>query len=218
VKQIEDLKRLASFLESQDIKVDSSVEERLKLYLKMLFTWSMKMNLVSANDIELLVNRHFFASFYYVYALKNILRQGQNLLDLGTGAGFPGIIISIYFPEHQVFLLDSSRKKTLFLRKTKDALSLNCEITNQRAENLRPENFQQFDYVLARAVASMQKLSEWSGPLLKRTGSLITIKGAEEDVGVDQEKYMISSHQINVSWLKFSDYFENKKLYKMELV
>lgn len=218
MKQIDDLTSLVDFLKSQGLSIEPAVEERLQLYLEMLVSWSRKMNLVSSNDSGLLVNRHFLASFYYVNYLVDSFRKQQRLLDLGSGAGFPGIIVSIYFPEHRVYLIDSSRKKTLFLRKVKECLSLNCEITNDRAENLRSEKTPKFDFVLARAVASISRLSELAGPLLQKPGSLITIKGSDECVELDQNKYIVSSQQIDESWLKFSDYFEKKKLYKMELV
>jgi 16S rRNA (guanine527-N7)-methyltransferase len=143
--------------------------------------WNEKINVISRNDVDHLYEKHVLHSLSIAAVFS--FRPGQSILDLGTGGGFPGIPLAIYFPEVQFHLVDSIGKKIKVVQAVIDALGLKNVTAEQiRAEQLRPRLF---DTVVSRAVAPLKELWQWSKPLLHKKADpasgygLICLKGGD---------------------------------------
>ena len=210
VKQLDDLQKLTSFLITENIHLSEQQILKLKIYLSELVSFAGKHRIVSNKDINHIVLRHFLSSFYFVKNIKDIVSESDNILDLGSGAGFPGIILSICFP-NKVVMVDSIRKKALFLNRIKKDLDLNCEVVNDRIENFTNYEKRGFKIITARALASINDLMDLSHSFLLK-GVLHTIKGLnfKEEFSGREEEINLSVKKIDDNWTKYSDYLENK--------
>lgn len=164
-------------IELQKLNIEPTKEQlsNLEKYKNLLIEYNKKFNLTAItkeNDIYL---KHFYDSLTLTKALD--LNKELNLLDIGTGAGFPGLVLKIFFPKLNITLLDSNNKKITFLNTVIKELNLNNIICiNKRAEEL--QNLREtFDVVTSRAVAHLRILSELAIPLLKVNGLFIPLKG-----------------------------------------
>ena len=142
--------------------------------------WNQKINVISRKDIDNLYPHHILHSL--AIAKKVNFRPGTKVLDLGTGGGMPGIPLAILFPEVQFTLVDGTRKKILVVQEVADAIGLkNVRAIHGRAEELK----EKFDFVVCRAVASLDKLYHWSIRLVHDKhkhglpNGLITLKGGD---------------------------------------
>lgn len=150
--------------------------------LKPLYEeWNQKINVISRKDIDNLEDRHILHSLAIVSVVR--FRTGAQILDLGTGGGFPGIPLAIFYPNVQFKLIDGTGKKIRVANEIIEALGLkNVTAEQVRAEELKK---QKFDFVVCRAVASLEKLRLWSARLLKRKqnhalpNGLLTLKGGD---------------------------------------
>lgn len=164
-------------IELQKLNIEPTKEQlsNLEKYKNLLIEYNQKFNLTAItkeNDIYL---KHFYDSLTLTKTLD--LNKELNLLDIGTGAGFPGLVLKIFFPKLNITLLDSNNKKITFLNTVIKELNLNNIICiNKRAEEL--QNLREtFDVVTSRAVAHLRILSELAIPLLKVNGLFIPLKG-----------------------------------------
>lgn len=148
----------------------------LEPYCNLVRTANQSMNLVSRQDIDQLYAHHVVPSLLFL-ELKR-LQPGDHVLDIGSGGGFPGMVIAIMEPTIQMTLVDSTAKKTKFLRHCVAELGLNnVTVITGRIEKLETVSGQ-YDHVTARAVAPLETLWAWAAPLLKRIGTLEAMKGA----------------------------------------
>ena len=149
--------------------------DKLQKYYEILITENQKYNLTAIIKQEDVYLKHFYDSL----TLKKIVDLNtQSLCDIGTGAGFPGIVLKIVYPTLKVTLLDSTEKKCKFLQKVIDSLELkDIEVINERAEIFSKENREKYDIVTSRAVAPLKHLLEYSIPLVKVNGFYIAMKG-----------------------------------------
>jgi 16S rRNA (guanine527-N7)-methyltransferase len=132
-------------------------------------------NLVSRTARDQLLSRHVPESIRLAHLLPGTARR---LLDVGSGGGFPGMVLAIVRPELEVHLLDSTAKKTRFLTETADELGVDVTVHTGRAEDLaKPPLAGSFDVVTARAVAPLDRLLPWTLPFLHPDGLLYAIKG-----------------------------------------
>jgi 16S rRNA (guanine527-N7)-methyltransferase len=134
--------------------------------LEALYTdWNNKINVISRKDIESLYEKHVLHSLAIAAIFD--FPAGLQIVDIGTGGGFPGVPLAIFFPEVQFHLVDSIRKKLKIIEAVKEAVGLN-NITTQhtRAEEIKGRKF---DFAVSRAVAPLQELLKWSRPLMKGT-------------------------------------------------
>ncbi len=146
------------------------------IYLRDLKKWNRVYNLTAIRDDKGIVLKHFIDSLSYLKAIP--VRKGLKVIDIGTGAGFPGIPIKICHPDIVLTLVDSSMKKTLFLRHICRALSLEgLEIIQKRAEELKNDFESSFDILLTRALYKVNDLLSFGIPLMKRGGILVVSKG-----------------------------------------
>lgn len=173
-----------SFLDSafKKIEVHLSTEQirQFEVYHDQLLLWNKKSNLLSRRDESRIVERHFVESA--ALCRFNVLLEAASVLDLGAGAGFPGVPLKVVLPQLKLSLLDSNRMKTLFLKDViKHLKLLDVEVICERAENvaLRHVYRHKFDVVVTRAVASLEKLYGWAADFLRPGGHLVAMKGPD---------------------------------------
>lgn len=148
----------------------------LQIYKDMLISYNQKFNLTAIKTEEDIYLKHFYDSLTICKATT--LKENLKLLDIGTGAGFPGLVLKIVFPKLDVVLLDSNHKKGMFLEDVIKRLGLKrIKVLTVRAEELDKTYREYFDIVTSRAVAHLRILTELSIPYLKVGGMLIAMKG-----------------------------------------
>lgn len=160
------------------LSFDEAVIEKFSLYEKLLLEWNEKMNLTAITAHDEILNKHFTDSFSF----HSIIPHGAHLVDVGTGAGFPGLPLKIVRPDLTVTLMDALQKRLTFLDTVTDALSLtNVETLHMRAEDAghSPLCREQYDVACARAVASLPVLCEYCMPLVKKGGLFLALKGPD---------------------------------------
>lgn len=171
--------------------------EQLEKYYELLVTENKKYNLTAITDKEAVYLKHFFDSLTIT---KIIELNNQSLCDIGTGAGFPGIVLKIFFPNLNMTLVDSTLKKCKFLNYVIEELKLtNIEVLNKRAEEFSKEVREEFDIVTSRAVAPLKHLLEYSIPLVKVDGSYIAMKSdiTNEIIGISNYEKKLDIKKIN---------------------
>jgi 16S rRNA (guanine527-N7)-methyltransferase len=143
----------------------------------VLLEWNSKMNLTAITDERDIIIKHFLDSVSCLEFKTDF--SGRKVIDVGTGAGFPGVPLKIVKPDIKLTLLDSLKKRTVFLADLMQRLNLECEIVHGRAEEMgvNPKYREKYDIVLSRAVASMNILLEYTLPFAKVGGYFICQKG-----------------------------------------
>jgi 16S rRNA (guanine527-N7)-methyltransferase len=147
-------------------------------YERELLDWNKKFNLTAIRDEEAIRTKHFLDSFSCVMAWK--ANPPHRLVDVGTGAGFPGIPLKILYPNMKLTLVESVGKKAMFCHHIVRVLGLeSVDVIRSRAEDLgqKPEHRESYDWAVARAVASLNILSEYLLPLVKVGGIMLAQKG-----------------------------------------
>lgn len=173
------------------VEIDEKTAEKFYRYMQLLVEWNEKINLTAITDEDGVVYKHFVDSLT-VYPLirelmsKKIVNEGATsecrLIDVGTGAGFPGIPLAIIDPDIEVVLLDSLAKRVVFLQEVISDLGLtNITAIHSRAEDgaQNPEYREKFDISIARAVAAMPLLAEYCVPFVKVGGYFVAMKGGD---------------------------------------
>ena len=164
---IKELEKINIFLTINEIK-------KLEEYYLILKEENEKYNLTRIIEQEEVYLKHFYDSLTIAKIIKI---NNQSICDLGTGAGFPGLVLAICFPQTKITLIESNGKKCNFLKKVTDKLSLeNVKIINDRVEEYSKDNREIFDIVTARAVAPLKHLLEYGIPLVKVNGYFIAMK------------------------------------------
>ncbi len=166
---------LARGLQRLDLPADAQVIERLADYAGMVLSWSRSYNLVAAGDLDALLDRHFLDSL----CIHPFIRP-PTLLDVGSGAGFPGLPLALARPDLQVTLLDSSGKKVRFLRHVIRTLGLaNVQTVEARVESFRPADG--FATITSRAFASLREFMDRIRHLLAPGTRVLALKGRKPD-------------------------------------
>ncbi len=158
-------------------EIDDKQAAQIEQYLVMLIKRNKKINLFSGKDMDRISERHLLESIAWIPCVEEQLYSP--IMDLGSGAGFPGIPLAILKPDKEVILVESNRKKVLFLKEVVKKLNLNASVAHQRVEEMRknPENIHRFPWIVSRAVAKLSILIKWAYPLLSEKGTLIAFKG-----------------------------------------
>ncbi len=151
--------------------------KQLEIYCQFLLEYNTHTNLTAIKEEDQVYLKHFYDSLTFTKAIN--LTKYNNLLDVGTGAGFPGMVLKIFYPELEITLLDSNNKKINFLKELTQKLELTkVNFYHGRAEEFCQENREKFDIVTARAVSNLSVLSELCLPLTKINGYFIPLKGS----------------------------------------
>lgn len=154
--------------------------EQLEIYCNFLLEYNSHTNLTAIKEKDQVYLKHFYDSLTFIKAIN--LDNYETLLDIGTGAGFPGMVLKIIYPNLEVTLLDSNNKKINFLRELTMKLGLTkVNFFHGRAEDFCIKNREKFDIVTARAVSNMSVLSELCLPLTNVNGYFIAMKGSNID-------------------------------------
>ena len=201
----------------------------LTLYEKELLEWNQKFNLTAIRDVESIRTKHFLDSFSCVLAWK--AAPPQHLIDVGTGAGFPGLPLKILYPDLRLTLVEAVGKKAKFCQHIVDVLRLKqVEVIQARAEDLGQDlrHRETYEWAVARAVANLNVLSEYLIPLARIGGTILAQKGesapaeaqsAEETInllggnlkqlipvhlpGVADERYLVVVEKVARTPLKY---------------
>lgn len=176
--------------ESEKIGILLTEEQLLKfeLYKELLLEWNEKINLTAITDEYEIIMKHFIDCLEIVKYIK----KGSSIIDVGTGAGFPGIVIAIYFGgDVSITLLDSLNKRLIFLGEVVEKLELkNINIIHGRAEEMshKEEYREQYDIAVSRAVANLFTLLEYDSPYIKVNGRCLLMKGDKVDIEIQEAK------------------------------
>ena len=172
------------------IDVTKAQLEKLDIYCNFLLEYNTHTNLTAIKNREEVYLKHFYDSLTLIKSID--LTSIENLLDIGTGAGFPGMVLKIFFPNLQIYLVDSNNKKTKFLIELKDKLNVDkVEVINNRIENITSRFINSIDMVTARAVTNLPVLVELALPLVKVDKYFIAMKGNAQDE-LENSEYAIT--------------------------
>lgn len=180
------------------IEINDKQLKQLEKYYKLLIDWNEKINLTGITKKEDVYLKHFYDSLTMqkIVNLYNV----ETLCDVGTGAGFPGLVLKIMFPNLKITLIDALNKRINFLNDVIEKLELkDIETIHSRSEDYALKNREKFDVVTARAVASLPVLMELCVPLVKEQGYFIPLKA-----NITEEK-ILSKNAISKLYLKEVD-------------
>ena len=187
------------------IPVSAEQAEMFQRYMELLLEWNERLNLTAITQPEEIIEKHFLDGLTVLLACD--IKQEAKVIDVGTGAGFPGIPMKILRPDLRLTLLDGSNKRLNFLGVICDALGFSCSRVHKRAEEagLDPAMREGFDVAVARAVAALPVLSEYCLPLVKMKGFFVAMKGpgaAEELSEAENALKILGGSKVEVKQLE----------------
>lgn len=193
-----------------NIKLTDSQKEALEKYYELLIEYNKIMNLTRITSKEDVYLKHFYDSLTIVKAID--LNTVDNLCDIGTGAGFPGLVLKIVFPNLKVTLLDSLQKRINFLNQVIKELDLkDIEAIHKRAEEYAINNRNKFDLVTSRAVAHTSILLEYAIPITKVNGAFIPLKANVDSELKEIDNAMRELNTVLLDKYEFELPIENSK-------
>ncbi|MCT4565171.1 MAG: 16S rRNA (guanine(527)-N(7))-methyltransferase RsmG [Maledivibacter sp.] len=181
------------------LDIDNRMIEKFGIYKELLIEWNKKINLTGITEENEVMIKHFLDSLTCL--MTGVIKQDSKIIDVGTGAGFPGIPLKIYYEDIKLTLLDSLNKRIKYLNTVcKEAGLKNVELLHGRAEDygMNPEYRGKYDVAVARAVADLSVLSEYCLPFVKLNGYFIAQKGpkAYEEVSKSEKAVSILGGEI----------------------
>lgn len=184
--------------------------EQLAALQEVYTDWNSKINVISRKDIDALYEKHVLHSLSI--ATITSFAAGTQIIDIGTGGGFPGIPLAIFFPDVQFHLVDSTGKKLTVVKEVATAIGLpNITTQHIRAEEIKNRRF---DFAVSRAVAPLKNLWQWSKPLLKRgstqnlANGLICLKGG--DLALEIQESGTRPHVYEIEQIFKEESFKEK--------
>lgn len=177
---------------------DQAVLDSLYIYYEMLYETSKVMNLTTIVELEEAYIKHFYDSLLMSKVVD--LTKELTLADIGTGAGFPGLVLKIVYPNLKVTLIEPIGKRCKFLQSVIDRLELkDIYVVNERAEDAIKKYRESFDIVTARAVASLNILSEICVPFVKINGLFIALKGSSYQEEIDNACQAVGKLKVKLT-------------------
>lgn len=180
-----------SYLNELQIMLDEKQIKKFYDYMNLLIEWNEKINLTAITKPEEVILKHFVDSL----TISKYIKEKSNIIDVGTGAGFPGIPLKIYRNDIEVTLLDSLNKRITFLNDVIDRIELEkIKAIHGRAEEVahNKEYREKFDIATSRAVANMSTLSEYLIPFVKTNGFVVAMKGNDVKQEIEESKKAIN--------------------------
>lgn len=198
-----DKQYLIESAEALGVSLDNTAAERFDKYAELLVWWNERINLTAITDPREIVEKHFIDSLAFLKYIP--IDKDTKLIDVGTGAGFPGVALLIARPEAKITLLDSTKKKLNVIENILCELELSANTVHMRAEEAGkdPNYREQFDISTARAVTNLRDLSEYCLPFVKANGKFISMKGAGA-----KEELNAASNAIKILGGKTEDFFD----------
>ena len=190
MKEEEFNEKIRESLKELNIELSEKQLNQFYNYMNILIEWNKVMNLTNITETEEIIQKHFVDSLTILKSIK----ENDSIIDVGTGAGFPGIPIKIAFPETRITLLDSLNKRIKFLEEVINKLELkNIETIHGRAEEVahNKKYREKYDIAIARAVAPLNVLSEYLLPFVKIGGYAICMKGVKGKEEAEEGKNAI---------------------------
>ncbi|MFR7454010.1 MAG: 16S rRNA (guanine(527)-N(7))-methyltransferase RsmG [Ruminococcus sp.] len=183
---------LQNYIKDYKITLTENQYEQFQKYFELLAEWNEKMNLTAITDESGVALKHFADSLSLLNFVD--IPQNSSLADVGTGAGFPGVVLKIARPDIKLTLIDSLNKRLVFLGEVCAQLGIEAELIHSRAEDgAKDEKLREsFDFAVSRAVARMNVLSEYCLPYVKVGGAFCAMKGAQAN-----EEFKESLNAIN---------------------
>ena len=190
-------------------KISSEQLKQFELMQELYKEWNAKINVISRKDIENLEERHILHSLSIAYHFN--FADGTNVLDVGTGGGFPGLPLAVFYPEVRFHLVDSIGKKIKVVEEVSKALGLkNVTYEHQRAEKVKGT----YDYIISRAVAKTEVLLNWTRTKIKDDDStesgFLFLKGGDLNDELKSLKYPYQIVDLNKAFDE--EFFETKKI------
>lgn len=171
--------------------------EKLEIYLATLKKWNKVYNLTAINEDSEIITKHFFDSL----SVNGFIQNSQRILDVGTGAGFPGLILALFNPEKSFVLVDGVSKKISFLQEMIGKLNLK----NVMAVHIKVEEYkvtEQFDIIISRAFAEIKKMIKLTKHLIKVNGKFIAMKGPDVMNELDDLNLPFVNYDVMVPFLQ----------------
>ena len=165
-------------LKKNGIELSETQLKQYQRYYELLVEWNEKMNLTAIREPQEVLYKHFYDCLLLFKHIE--LKENASVIDVGTGAGFPGLVLKIARPDIKLTLLDGLQKRLTFLNAVLDELGLDAETVHLRAEDggKNPQYREQYDIACARAVAALPVLSEYCIPFVRVGGQFVAMKGA----------------------------------------
>lgn len=213
-------------VEKLGIIVDDEKLNKLDQFYHLLIEWNEKINLTTIIEEESVYLKHFYDSLTLYRDID--LNKSIKICDVGSGAGFPGIVLKIFFPGIDITLIDSLNKRIIYLNDIIDKLKLsNIKAVHSRMEDFSKNHEEEFDYITARAVSQLPILCEISVKALKIGGSLVFMKAncEEELLGIEKkidklglklkevDKFVLPIENSNRTIIKIDKYSKTNKIY-----
>lgn len=174
------------------VDLDEKALDRFDIYARLLVDWNEKINLTAITEPDEIVIKHFVDSLTVFSAID--IPEGARVIDVGTGAGFPGVAMLIARPDLDITLMDSTNKKLNVIRDILENIGLEANVVHKRAEEAgQSKDFREsYDFATARAVSNLRDLSEFCLPFVKVGGTFISMKSAKADEEIEEGKKAIS--------------------------
>lgn len=179
------IEKIVPLCEEFGLTLDKTAIDRLNTYGNMLVEWNEKMNLTAITEPEEVLYKHFLDCLLF---FKNVdVKNGAKIIDVGTGAGFPGMVLKIARPDIELTLMDGLNKRLTFLNAVLTELNLEAKTVHMRAEDggKSPDYREKYDIACARAVANLPVLCEYCIPFVKLGGQFVAMKGSAASEELD---------------------------------
>ena len=207
----------SSLFDQYELELSHEIYEKLEVYAAFLVEYNEKINLTAITEPIEILKKHFIDSILLQKYVE--LPLNCSMIDVGTGAGFPSIPINILRPDIHLTLLDSLKKRTVFLQELCDRLGISAQIIHGRAEDISnlPEYREKYNISCARAVANMSVLSELCLPFVAVRGKFVAMKGPNEDIYSSQNAITLLGGEIS-SLIEYDLFDERRKIVSVKKI